>query len=275
MQPMTKEIQKIAKTELVSSNKKKLDLTKINTEALSASLGDLSIPRLFYQLVIFVIDGSNSMHGKTSKGNSKAKEIDNSIRLVIRRLKESKNSNSFDIAFVAFSDDFDKSYGIRNINDIKPNDSFNPFDYIKLPKGTYLEKAFVYIEQITDEYLSTNRDKNAQVLIQILSDGAIDDFTAAQDIISKLKKNEKVTIACQFIESNIDENSQYYSWNEATGKIDYNSKWTIEQVKQSRTRVSNKFKTLATSEDLFITSPNPEEIRKHMIKSISTVSKID
>lgn len=271
---MDKEMQKSDKTKSIRSSKKKLDLSTINTRALSESLGELSIPRLFYQMVIFVIDGSRSMHELTSNGISKAKEIDNSIRLVIKRLKESKNSNSFDIAFVAFSDNFDKSYGIKNLKDIKPHDSFNPFDYIEQPKGTYLEKAFVYIEQISDKYLNTNSDKNAQVLIQILSDGAIQDFNVTQDIITKLKKNEKITISCQFIESKIDENAQYYSWDEATGNYNCNSKWTIEEVIQSKTRIANKFKSLATSDDLFITTPNPEEIRKHMIKSISTVSKI-
>jgi hypothetical protein len=272
---MSKDIQKVDKVGLIQSNKKKLDLSTINTGALSASLSELSIPRLFYQLVIFVIDGSNSMHGKTSNNISKAEEIDKSIRLIVRRLKESKNSNSFDISFVPFSDDFDRCYGIKNIKDIKLQDSFNPFDYIEQPKGTYLEKAFCYIEQISEEYLNCNIDKNAQVLIQILSDGAIDDFAKTQDKMNKIKENEKITIACQFIESEIDENLQYYSWDESTGKIDRDSKWTIEEVKQSRIRVSNKFKTLATSDDLFITSANPEEIRKHMIKSISTVSKID
>ena len=127
----------------------------------------------------------------------------------------------------------------------------------------------------TRDYPNSNIDKNSQVLIQILSDGAIDDFAKTESVVNKLKNNHKITVACQFIESEIDKDSEYYSWNESTGKLDYDSKWTIEEVEESRKRVSNKFKKLASSEDLFITSPNPEEIRKHMIKSISTVSKID
>ena len=131
------------------------------------------------------------------------------------------------------------------------------------------------IEQISEKYLKDNYDKNAQVLIQILSDGAIDDYIHTKQIIDRLKNNDKITIACQFIESEINKNDTYYSWDESTGKIDYNSKWTIEDVRKSRVRISNKFKALASSDDLFITSPNPDEIRRHMIKSISTVSKID
>ena len=44
---MSKEIQKLDKSGIIKSSKKKLDLTTIITGALSASLGGLSIPRLF------------------------------------------------------------------------------------------------------------------------------------------------------------------------------------------------------------------------------------
>ncbi|PQB07535.1 hypothetical protein BST83_10485 [Polaribacter filamentus] len=62
---------------------------------------------------------------------------------------------------------------------------------------------------------------------------------------------------------------------ESTGEIDYNSRWTIEEVRKDEKKIANRFKLFATSTDFFMTSIDPEEIRKHMIKSISTVSKID
>lgn len=251
----------------------KLAQLKSNFNTLSKALTEIEIPRLFHQLVIFVIDGSNSMHGKTINGISKAAEIDKSIKLIIERLKESKNHNSFDISFVAFSEDFNVDFGIKGLKFINSNDTFNPFDYVKQPKGTKLKEVLKHVEKISLEYLSSNIDKSSQVLIQILSDGSLDDYSDSLEIINSLKLNNKITIACQFIESEICENEEYYSWDESTGKIDHNAKWTIEQVKASRIRVSNKFKLFASNENLFVTSPNPEEIRNHMIKSISTTSR--
>jgi len=78
-----------------------------------------------------------------------------------------------------------------------------------------------------------------------------------------------------YLESEIDENDKYYSWDEKTGDIDYNDKWTIEDVKKIEKRIIKNFKVYASDETLFNNSLDPEEIRKHMIKSISTVSKIN
>lgn len=245
-----------------------------NLNSLKKSLSKIELPRLFYQLVIFVIDGSKSMEELTKNKISKAKEVDQSIKSVIKRLKSSKVHNSFDISFIPFSENFDESYGIKNVKDLNEDDTFNPFDYIKEPKGTYLENALIYINGLSEKYLKLNEGKNRQVLIQILSDGEIDDYSESIKIIEKIKQNERITISCQFIEPEIDEGAEYFSWNESTNTLDYDEKWSIEDVKAGWKRTSEKFKKFSSSDQLFITSANPEEIRKHMIKSISTVSKI-
>lgn len=245
-----------------------------NLDTTSKVLGDIDIPRLFYQLVVFVIDGSKSMESHTMNKISKAEEIDKSIRLVMERLQASRDSNCFDISFVPFSEDFDYSFGIKNLKEISVNDSFNPFTYIKNPKETLIADAMKYIEEMVYDYLLKYADKNSQVLIQILSDGEISDYSAAEVIINRLKSKNKVTIACQYIEREIDENGQYYSWNESTGEYDESKMWTVEEVKQDDKQTAQKFGTLASSKDLFITSPDPDTIRSHMIKSITLVSKI-
>jgi uncharacterized protein YegL len=252
----------------------KLDLLNINSSSLSACLSDLSIPRLFYQLVVFIIDGSNSMKEESKNGISKALEMDKGIKSIINRLKNSKNSNSFDICFLTFSDDFIEILPIINVNNIKSNQSFNPLDFVT-PKGTKLNNALIYTKELIRNYHQKNNTKNCQVLVQILSDGAISDYDISLKNIGKIKSMNNTTVSCQFLESHIEEGQEWYSINEATGEIDYSSKWSIEDVRNDEKLIANKFKKFASSPELFVTSISPEEIRKHMIKSISTVSKID
>ncbi|WNH11758.1 vWA domain-containing protein [Thalassobellus suaedae] len=271
---MSKYLQNTDKNDINISKSGKLDLLNINTSALTASLNDLAIPRLFYQLVIFIIDGSNSMNEDSKNGISKANEIDKGIRSIIQRLKKSKNNNSFDVCFLAFSDDFEDVFSLKNVKDISIEQSFNPLKYVT-PKGTKLNRALLHSKEIVNDYHLKNKLKNCQVLIQILSDGAISDYDESIKTVNDLKNIKNTTVSCQFLESHIEQGQEWYSSNEATGEIDYSSRWTIEEVRQDEERIANRFKNFASSIDLFVTSIDPEEIRKHMIKSISTVSKID
>jgi hypothetical protein len=270
---MRKEIQKY-NGNLSNPLLKKLDLTNLNTKAFSDALSSVEIPRLFYQLVIFLIDGSNSMREVTSSGLSKSNEVSNGIKSIVDRLKSSKNANSFDLCFIPFSDDYKDVYSVVNIKDISTTMDFNSVNFIS-PKGTRLAEALFYTENLVSEYYSKNLQKNCQVLIQILSDGAIHDYNESLKIIEKLKLVNKTTISCQYLQSHIKEGQTWYSWDEATGKIDYESPWSMDQVIASEKKISEKFKELATADIFFTSTINPEEIRKHMIKSISTVSKID
>ena len=270
---MSKEIQKVDKNELSKPKTGKLDLLNLNTSALSAALSDLAIPRLFYQLVIFIIDGSNSMNDESKNGTSKALEIDKGIKSIIKRLKSSKNSNSFDICFLTFSDDYLEVFSPTCIKDIPLEQSFNPLNFVT-PKGTKLNEALVHTKELVNDYHQENKTKNCQVLIQILSDGAIHDHENSLKTIEEIKRINNTTISCQFLESHIEEGQEWYSSNESTGEMDYSSRWTIKEVREDEERIANRFKKFASNPDLFVTSIDPEEIRKHMIKSISTVSRL-
>lgn len=271
---MNKEKQEIEKLETAILKTNKLELAGINTTALTVSLQGLAIPRLFHQLIIFIIDGSNSMNQKSKNGISKAKEIDKGIKSIIQRLKDSKNNSSFDVCFLAFSDEFKDVFLIKNVNDILNEQSYNPLDFVA-SKGTKLNEALLHTKAIVNDYYLKNKLKNCQVLIQILSDGQIDDFFDSIKTAEEIKNIDKTIISCQFLESHIEEGQKWCSWNEVTGELNRNISWTIEEVKQKEKQIANKFKNFASSSDLFLTSIDPEEIRKHMIKSISTVSKLD
>ena len=270
---MSKEIQKY-NANLSITTVKKLDLSNLNTKAFSDALSSVEIPRLFYQLVIFLIDGSNSMKEVTSSGLSKSNEVSYAIKSIVDRLKLSKNANSFDLCFIPFSDEYIDVYSVINIKDIRETMDFNSVNFIS-PKGTKLAEALLYTENLVSEYYSKNIHKNCQILIQILSDGAIHDYNESLKIIEQLKLLNKTTISCQYLQSNIEEGQNWYSWDEATGKLYYEKPWTMDQVINYEKKLAKNLKKLATDDSFFTSTINPEEIRKHMIKSISTVSKID
>ena len=272
---MSNELQKHeGNNKIVKSAKKKLDLASINSNALSKSLGGITLPRLFYQLVVFVVDGSRSMISQSISGNSKGEEVDKAIYEVLHRLRQSKNSNSFDICYYVFSDVFQNLFGIKNLHDINTDQKFNPIDIIETPSGTHLADCLKDVRITVTNYLEKKSDKNTQALILILSDGALDDYVEALKQ-QKIINASNVVFSSMYLESPISQDSEYYSWDEATGELDYSEKWSSKDVEENEKKTALRFKEFASSESLFVTSINPEEIRKHMIKSISTVSKID
>jgi len=126
------------------------------------------------------------MNEITTSGLSKSNEVSNCIKSIVGRLKSSKNANSFDLCFIPFSDDFKDVYSVINIKDIEETLDFNPVNFIS-PKGTKLADALLYTKNIVSEYYSKNTKKNCQVLIQILSDGAIHDYNDSLKTIEQLK----------------------------------------------------------------------------------------
>lgn len=255
---MSKEIQKFSSKVESISGKKKLNLSSINTGALSASLSELSIPRLFYQLVVFVIDGTGSMTWEGKTGISKGKEVDNIIKKILDRLKNSKNKNSFDIAVHAFAEKHKTILDITQLDKIDhENFDFNPTNYFKEDyMYEYLDDTLDIVINSSFNYLELNKNKNSQALIIVLSDGAIKHFDSALERVNKLKVHEKITVSSVLLEDLRWQNDEDY-----------------------KREVKEKLKMFSSNEkdghNFFTSNIDPEEIRKHMIKSISTVSKID
>lgn len=251
---MSKDLQKLDKNGLAKSKTGKLDLTKINIEALKNSLTIFTPPRLFYQLVVFVLDGSGSMTYPGMSGRSKGEEIENSVKQVIDRLLKSKNKNSFDINIWAYANESKKVLGTTTVTDINLNISVNPTEYIDLYDRTKLHETLKNVSNEVKDYLETYKEKNSQALVIILSDGAIHDQEESQSIFNETNRNEKITFSSVLFESKL--------WKE---------KYNEEKLRFLKDNLG----ALASSPSLFKSSLDPEEIRKHMIKSISTVSKID
>ncbi|TYB74047.1 vWA domain-containing protein [Bizionia myxarmorum] len=231
-----------------------IDLTKINTGALTAGLSKLTIPRLFYQLVIFVMDGSGSMTYEGKTGKSKGDELSDSLIDTLKRLKASKNKNCFDVSMYAYANESICVLRQVPIKDLDLTKNYNPCDFITHYNSTKLGETMEAVKQECNDYLKINGEKNAQALIIVLSDGVVFDYDLSLKKCNELKLNNKITIASIFFES--------VSWQEG---------FNIDDLESYKKYMQD----MASNESLFTSTLNADEIRNHMIKSISTVSKIN
>ena len=174
---MSKEIQKVDSS-LSRKKTNKLDLSKINNEALSSALSNIELPRLFHQLVIFILDASDSMTWKGISGKTKGEEIHDQIVPIIQRLQTSKNKNCFDISMIAFSQESKQFIKTKTVTEINTtNFDFNPCSHVGNHKTEIVESLLI-AEDTINNYLSNN-SSNSQALVIILSDGALDDQVEA------------------------------------------------------------------------------------------------
>ena len=248
---MTKDIQKQDNNSLGRSAGNKLDFTNINMESLSTALSNVDLPRTFYQLVVFVLDGSASMGLNGISGKPKGEEIENSVKQTIDRLKKSKNNKSFDVCVWGYANEYIEIMPITTVNDIEDSFCLNPCNYIEKNMATKLAEVMKTVKSQCDDYLNKYKTKNTQALILILSDGAIHDQSATEEVCDSIKEreNNQTTIASTLFESKEweDDNLQF---------------------------LKDNLESLSSGPNFFTSSFNPEEIRKHMIKSISVLSQI-
>lgn len=223
-------------------------------KAQSAALSEFIIPPVFRQLVVFVLDASESMTWEGLSGKSKGEEINEQITPIIKRLQESRNSNCFDVAMHAFSQETKEFLRLTSVKDIDLSQSdFNPCSHVGNYQ-TYVKETLENTEKQINTYLSKYSQINSQALLILLSDGDLYDYSDSHEICSRLKENNKVTIASYLFE---DKN-----WEE---NLDTE---TLDELKLN-------IKNLSSPGDFYHSKVDPEEIRKHMIKSISTVSKVN
>lgn len=253
---MSKEIQKLDSS--ISAKKtNKLDLSKFNNAALSSALSNIELPRLFHQLVVFILDASESMTWEGISGKTKGEEIHDQIVPIIERLQASKNKNCFDISMIAFSQESKEFIKTKRVTEINTtNFDFNPCSHVCNYKTEIVESLSMTKDTITTYF--KNNISNSQALVIILSDGALHDQEKAMEICHNLKQNNKVTIASYLLE-------------------DMNWKNTLSENRLKD--FQNNIKSLSSKDSngihFFHSKVDPGEIRNHMIKSISTVSRID
>lgn len=246
---------KIQKQNTSTSKTNPLGLANINLGALKTSLAKVQLPRLFYQLVVFVLDGSDSMNWESISGNSKGEEVESAIKGILRRLQKSKNKESFDINIWAYSEEISEIVPTTSVTKIDLDQDLNPCSHVD-NYGTYIANALEETERIITNYLEINKEKNSQALILILSDGALHDLAEAKECTDRLKSKNNITISSYLFED---------------------KRWKDELPEEELEDLRNDLKSLSShSTDslvFFKSTVDPEEVRKHMIKSISEISK--
>lgn len=224
-------------------------------KAKEAVTGPMELPRLFHQLVIFLLDGSASMTWQGKSGRTKGEELHDSISKVVQRLKESKNSNCFDISCRVYSTEETCILDQVQVRDIDLESySFNPVDHIE-PEGTYLADSIQAAAEEARQYLKRNSSKKSQVLIILLSDGALHDEEDALEQASQLRAMEGVTLASIFFETVLSP--------AVKAKLIGDPNHVCAEVMEA----------MATEKANFLSTVDPEAVRRHMIRSISKVSK--
>ena len=251
---MGNQIQKTDKNEIITSTGKS-PLDKLNNlnSGLSAALSKMELPRQFSQLVLFVLDGSNSMTWNGASWFSKGQEIHQSVVKVLERLQSSKNKASFDVGFWAFANESKEMYPVKQLKDYNlVKDCFNPCEYISEGGATYLTETFQSVEKVVNDYLEEHNELNRKVLIILLSDGELHDYQEVIEMKSKFQ-SELVVFSSIFFES-LDWGDNYEDWE-------------IDEIKEN---LSN----LASEEAYFLSTVDAEQIRKHMIQSVTKISNV-
>lgn len=252
---MSKEIQK-SNTGLNKSSTS-LGKTKIGQGLMAGIIGSLNsieLPRMFNQLIIFLLDGSGSMTFNGTSGKSKGYEVHQAVINVIQRLKESKNKSSFDVGFWAFANETIEMFSIKLAKDYDlVKDCFNPCEYVTDYSKTNLNDAILNASNKASEYIDKYKDKNTKVLIIVLGDGAINDYSECILIKERISSNPQILFSSILFESP--------DWDEKL------STETIRTIKQN-------FSKLASSEADYLSTVDADKIRNHMIQSITKVSKI-
>jgi hypothetical protein len=246
---MKKDLQTTSnKTNLHPAGKGVVDFMNMNL----GSLGDVSLPRLFNQLVVFILDGSGSMSFPGTSGQSKAEEVNLVTNSIIERLIKSRQKECFDVAGYAFAVDTQCMIAVTSAEDVRIGHDFNPCNHVGDHRATRVAKAFERTEQDIQKYFEkhTSSGIKTRAIVVLLSDGQLHDYEEAQTITKRLLTTKKVDISCTYF----------------SGADDVLS----DEISSSQ----EKLRSLSSLDLMYASSVNAEDIRDHMVKSISLSSGV-
>lgn len=239
---------------LKKSTGNKLTIASGLAAGLAAGLASIELPRMFNQLVVFLLDGSGSMTYPGTSGFSKGQEVHEAVVKVLERLKESKNKASFDLTFWAFANENVEMFPIKPLKEYNLlNDCFNPSKFISDYTNTKLSALLIQVDDLIAEYLKKYDGQNRKALVIILGDGAVIDNEKAVKIKMKMDSNPLISFSSILFES---------------------SEWQADFDLNKINKLKNSFSKLASTEADYMSTIDPDKIRSHMINSVTKVSKI-
>lgn len=198
------------------------------------------VPTTVEQLAAIFVDGSGSMKEKGRTGRPKGEEVKEAVRGFLERLKSSKFSKSFYIACSAFDTKVvDLWRGYKFIEEVDPNEIPNPVDAAG-GGATNITLAIERAGEIADKFaVDENLEAEERVpVIILLTDGKHNTGGFPDQIADKI-----------------------------------NSKYTLATVAYGEKADENLLKDIAKSEEYFVRTNDPEELRNFFYRS-STLARL-
>jgi len=167
------------------------------------NIGDISTPRQFHQLGIFVLDGSGSMVAPARGGMTKAQAVNTAIRELLTRFKISKVKQNFSFAVVSFDTAAKMKLPVTESKNVDDNENYDPL--VGHGGGTFIYMGLEEAYSIAEDFLS-NTDTDGvphSVIILLMTDGMCHAPNQTLETTKKIKESEhsgKITICASFFE---------------------------------------------------------------------------
>jgi len=193
------------------------------------------------QLIAMVLDKSPSMNEQTLGGISKIQALANVSRDLITRLQNSRIKANFDISIISFSENATIELQPTPLTNLTESSLFRTTTH---GGGTNLTEALEKVQEIWNQYKSTESELNASCVTLLVTDGEPNiRESELQDIANNLK-SQGIIIACCLLPS----------------------------IDQRGDQAKNLMKQLVTNETYFTEARDVEQIRNFFIKSISSAT---
>ena len=167
-------------------------------------IGKLAGTPTFYQLGIFVLDGSGSMAEDIQGGGTKATAVDTAMKDLLTIFKTSRRRSSFSFAVITFDTKAVLKVAPTPADNIDEAANYNP-----LPGhggGTFIYEGLKVAEQLADDYLSQipSSGPRHSVIILLMTDGECHKPEETKRIAKQIQhgpNGHKITICTTFFSS--------------------------------------------------------------------------
>lgn len=158
-------------------------------------IGPITETKAFEQLGILVLDGSGSMGTSGETGQSKADEVNNSVRGLISRLKISRLKENFYLSILTYDSRVDKQ--LLKPTPITQIDEMNDYNPLSGNGGeTAIGDALEAAGNIAEEFLVGQADFPRSVVIVLMTDGQNNCGKDPVDAANKIKNSGKRITIC-------------------------------------------------------------------------------
>ena len=167
-------------------------------------IGKLAATPTFYQLGIFVLDGSGSMTEAIRGGGTKAAAVDTAMKDLLTVFKTSKKRSSFSFPVGTFDAGAVLAVSPTPADTIDEAADYNPL--LGHGGGTFIYEGLKVAEQLANDYLMQNQLSSlpCSVIILLMTDGECHKPEETKRIAEQIQQGSngnKITICTTFFSS--------------------------------------------------------------------------